>query len=95
MVSQVAGQLIATKTVPLYSYLLSKIETTNAITVNFGGFNKLVEMTNPKMRKASKTVDTFSKSILECSNLFGILEDNTIVRFTSFYSAYKFLTEQS
>lgn len=48
MVSQVAGQLTATKTFPLYSnYLLSKIGTTNAITVNFGGFNKLVEMTNP------------------------------------------------
>lgn len=47
MVSQVAGQVIATKTFPLYSnYLLSKTETTNAITVNFGSFNKLVEMTN-------------------------------------------------
>lgn len=47
MVSQVAGQLIATKTFRLYSnYLLSKIETTNAINVNFRSFNKLVEMTN-------------------------------------------------
>lgn len=47
MVSQVAGQLIATKSFSLYSnYMLSKIESTNAVTVNFGGFNKLVEMTN-------------------------------------------------
>lgn len=56
MVSQVADQVIAIKMFSLYmKYLLSKTATTNTLADNYGGFNKLVKMTNKsKQQKPPK-----------------------------------------